>query len=42
MQPPNSFFERLTIDIAAYAKEGATSAPGTAIGDMYEGTMPLQ
>lgn len=41
-QPPNSFFDRLTIDIAAYAKEGATSAPGTAIGDMYGGTMPIQ
>jgi hypothetical protein len=33
--PPNSFYENLTLDIAAYAKEGATSAPGTAIGDMY-------
>ncbi len=41
-QPPNSFYDRLTIDIAAYAKEGATSAPGTAIGDMYGGTMPIQ
>lgn len=32
---PNSYFENLTLDIAAYAKEGATSAPGTAIGDRY-------
>lgn len=42
---PNSYFQRLTLDLAAYAKEGATSAPGTAIGDMYgseyEGTTPL-
>jgi hypothetical protein len=33
--PPNSYFENLTLDVAAYAKEGATSAPGTAIGNMY-------
>jgi hypothetical protein len=38
--PPNSFFERLTLDIAAYAKEGATSAPGS-LRDMYDGTVPL-
>jgi hypothetical protein len=38
--PPNSFFERLSLEIVAYAKEGATSAPGTA-ADMYDGTMPL-
>lgn len=41
--PPNSYFDNLTLDIAAYAKEGATSAPGTAIGDMYsqgQGTPP--
>ncbi|MBN2469919.1 MAG: hypothetical protein JXN59_04265 [Anaerolineae bacterium] len=31
----NSYFENLTFEIAAYAKEGATSAPGTAIGNMY-------
>ncbi len=39
--PPNSYFERLTLDIAAYTKEGATSAPGTAIGDMYGGSGSL-
>ncbi|MFC1959270.1 hypothetical protein ACFLYO_01040 [Chloroflexota bacterium] len=33
--PANSHFDNLTLDIAAYAKEGATSAPGTAISDMY-------
>ncbi len=37
----NSYFDSLTFEIAAYAKEGATSAPGTAIGNMYSsGTMP--
>ncbi len=40
--PPNSFFERLTLDMAAYAKEGASSAPGSSVADMYEGTTPLQ
>jgi hypothetical protein len=35
--PPNSFFDNLTLDIEAHAKEGASSAPGTAISDMYDG-----
>ena len=36
----NSYFESLTFEIAAYPKEGATSAPGTAIGNMYSGNLP--
>ncbi len=40
--PPNSYFDNLTLDIAAYPKEGASSAPGTAIGNMYStGTVPM-
>lgn len=37
---PNAYFENLTFEIAAYAKEGATSAPGTAIGNMYSNMPP--
>lgn len=37
---PNAYFDNLTFEIAAYAKEGATSAPGTAIGNMYSNMPP--
>ncbi|GAB4575056.1 MAG: hypothetical protein Kow0077_24670 [Anaerolineae bacterium] len=37
---PNSYFENLTFDLAVYAKPGATSEPGTAIGDSITQNLP--
>jgi len=39
--PPNSYYDRLTLEIAAYAKEGAIAGPAGAVNDIYGGTLPL-
>jgi hypothetical protein len=39
--PPNSYYDRLTLEIAAYAKEGATAGPAGAVNDIYGGTLPI-